>query len=374
MDLVISFVKMPEQNRSEVNGPDPVIDGLQPDILLFDDLRDIDPMTVPSYSPVCADEPNFEVAGILDRRKRAGKGTWRGLVDRCRGFLAKGFMGTLVVELPAEGLELSLLSRFVSSWRSCRFRFESLVHSLVPTVLLRLSGLDKLWSDPETDPPDGEAGESSEGDRRERRTVVSEYRVGKPILLEGLSKDRASAVDSSRVPSLARDDEARASVGDGERIAIDTVFGPELAFEVGAPGIVGLLHLDDGFSRVSGLPAPRLRGNEAVAFEDESNSTRRGPFEVGALLGKLAQELLWSPGRMKAAKTEDGLNDVTGGLMRTGMRSARTIFEGICSLALIAVDPLVGRFPADAVLSGETGNRAPVSKIIGNELNPLVHE
>ena len=81
-------------------------------------------------------------------------------------------MGPDVVEGAAEVVEMALLSAEVGLRRASGFALESSVHAFVAAVLLRLSGLDGLRTDTETDPPGAEPCESSEADGSEGRAVV----------------------------------------------------------------------------------------------------------------------------------------------------------------------------------------------------------
>ena len=69
-----------------------------------------------------------------------------------------------LVEGAAEVVEVALLGTEVGLRRPGGFALEGSVHSFVTAVLLRLSGLDGLRTDTETDPPGAEPCESSEAD------------------------------------------------------------------------------------------------------------------------------------------------------------------------------------------------------------------
>lgn len=57
-----------EPDGSEVDVPETVVDLLEPDVLLFENVADVDPMEVPSDAAVLADPPHLEVSGVLDGR------------------------------------------------------------------------------------------------------------------------------------------------------------------------------------------------------------------------------------------------------------------------------------------------------------------
>ena len=171
------FVKVSEDNRTEEDSPDAVIDRFQPHVFSFEHVRDIDPSRVPSDASVPADEAEFEMIGISDLWERLGIGPLGRLIDRSRCSLTESFMGTLAVELVAEGSEPSLLGSPVSGWRSGGLGLERAVHSFVSPVLLRTTGLDQFRSYAQADPPDGQTRKPTQGRGREGCSVVGAERV-----------------------------------------------------------------------------------------------------------------------------------------------------------------------------------------------------
>ena len=53
-------------------------------------------------------------------------------------------MGPLLVKLSTEDIEAHLLRCLISIWRPSGFGFEGTMHSLMTSILLRLSGRDTL--------------------------------------------------------------------------------------------------------------------------------------------------------------------------------------------------------------------------------------
>ena len=114
------------------------------------------------------------------------------------------------------------------------------MHALMAAVLLRMPGLDALDGDAEAEPPDREPGEVEQGiGTGEGNTVIRADGDRQTALgeqpLEG-GKRRLLAGGFQR---LAQEQEARGVVGDGQRIAISPIAKIELAFEIGAPEIIG---------------------------------------------------------------------------------------------------------------------------------------
>ena len=68
-------------------------------------------------------------------------------------------MRSLVVELLDKIVELGLLLQTVHACRARGFIFQSEMHALMATILLRMTGLDSFDGDAQAQPPDREFGE-----------------------------------------------------------------------------------------------------------------------------------------------------------------------------------------------------------------------
>ena len=98
-------------------------------------------------------------------------------------------MWTFFVELFAEAVKSSLLAPQGCSRRPSRLLLESLVHALVSTVLLGVTGLDQFGINAEPDPPHGESAKSSNGGGGKGHTIVGANDPGKSVFLEEAAKD-----------------------------------------------------------------------------------------------------------------------------------------------------------------------------------------
>ena len=84
------------------------------------------------------------------------------------------------VELFAEPIEASLLTAQGGGRWPSGFLLERSVHALVSTVLFGVTGLDEFGIDPEADPPDREAAQSSNGRRGEGHPLSERMILGSP--------------------------------------------------------------------------------------------------------------------------------------------------------------------------------------------------
>jgi hypothetical protein len=77
-----------------------------------------------------------------------------------------------MVEDKTESIELLLLRRYSARWRLCGVFFQSTVHSLMPSVLLRPSRLDTFMNNAELHPSQRQLREAQQADSREGCSVV----------------------------------------------------------------------------------------------------------------------------------------------------------------------------------------------------------
>jgi hypothetical protein len=104
-----------------------------------------------------------------------------------------------------------------------------------------MRGLDALDGDAEAQPPDGEPGEVEQGvGAGERHAVVGADGGGQAARAEQVREGGDGGRLARGIERFAEQQVARGVVGDGERVAIVAVAEPELAFEVGAPQVVGM--------------------------------------------------------------------------------------------------------------------------------------
>ena len=97
---------------------------------------------------------------------------------------------TLLVEVPAKGVETILLFAGGLRRRPRRLRLQRAVHAFMPPVVLRRGGATETRLDAELEQPYRQARESARADRTERRPIVGAQRQGKAELPEKTIKAR----------------------------------------------------------------------------------------------------------------------------------------------------------------------------------------
>src|SRR5512138_3782604 len=156
--------------------------------------------------------------------------------------LIERLMRSLVIELHTEMIELALLRTDRRSRWTGGLGFERAMHALVPSVLLRLAGLDELGQHAQAYPPCRQARQSRQRVGRERHPVVGANALRQAVLTEQPREHRLRQCNSGRLKRLATEQIARIAIGHGERITVATVTGLELSFVIRAPHRIGFEH------------------------------------------------------------------------------------------------------------------------------------
>src|SRR5476651_1981643 len=144
------------------------------------------------------------------------------------------FMVVIVNEL----IEASLLPIECRVRRSRGLRFERSMHSLVSAILFGMTGNDAFDSDPQTDPRQREPGKPRQAWRSKRTAVVRENRSGQAVRSEYAFEGASRVALFGRTERVARQNEARDMIDDGQRVAVTVVAETKLPLVVDGHQIV----------------------------------------------------------------------------------------------------------------------------------------
>jgi hypothetical protein len=227
----------------------------------------------------------IEIVDRLDERPG------RRAIELRRLALAESLVRSLMVELPAEGVEAVLLAGSGGRrWLAC-LGLERAVHAFVAAILLRLARPYPLEPDAHLGPSGRQPGQAARADRGEGRTVVAADRGGQAMFLEQLIHLGLHRL-GDRFDRLNRQEVAAEGVGHRQRIAPAPVAGAKPALEVDAPGVVGRRHGAERLLHRQRPTSPSTRLAQAFAAQDLRTGAGARPSDLRGLLRKLGQQLL----------------------------------------------------------------------------------
>src|SRR4030095_9097682 len=127
---------------------------------------------------------------------------------------------------------------------------------------------DPLVLNAEADPPDVELREAVDARGGERHPIVGPNGARQSVLAKETIEDGADPLALGGEQAVAAEEVARVLVRDRQRIAIDTIAGPEVSLEVRRPEVVRLVGRRGHDSRVR-VVAP------AAPFLDQSSPRQK---------------------------------------------------------------------------------------------------
>src|SRR5260370_32662570 len=175
-------------------------------------------------------------------------------------------------------------SRLLAAQRGCRWArrrpLEGAVHALVPTVPLRMRGLDRLRINPEPDPPRTELREPPERARRKGHAIVGPQNLRQAVLLEE-PFEYGPTLRRGRAGEPATSEQVTAeAVLHRQRKAVAPVAQAELPFVVRRPDHIRRRHRRERPAGVAAPRAPAPRGRETVAAQELRHRAPGGPAQL----------------------------------------------------------------------------------------------
>src|ERR1700688_4359740 len=346
---------------------------LHADRLADQDLADEDEVAVPLDLAVGAHPPNRHRLIIGGLAQRAWIGSRRADVERGRRFLPERLVWPLLVELAAEAFEALLLILEGCGRRRGGFSLEGAMHALVPTVLLRLAGLDPLGRDGQLYSPHRQRRQTTRADRRKGRTVVATDRPRQAELAKCRLEGRAHVIVIGPKQSLAAQQSAAERIRDGQRITTLPVPGAEPALEVHRPYIVGRRRGRErlGIGRTG--PPPTALARQPFAPQPIPDRARCRQLEFRQPLFQLHPQLARAPMRIARPQSQHRLNDSRRPGKPMPFRRSAAILQPVHAVLVIARQPLVTGHPAHPEALAYLTHHRTLCACRDDKSHPLVH-
>jgi len=225
--------------------------------------------------------------------------------------------------------------------------------------------------DSELHPPDVELAEAVDPDRREGGAVVGTDGLGDSDLLEEPSERCLCPLRAHRGEGFAEQEHAAVVVGDGERIAVLAITGPEMALEVGGPDLVRCVRFECNRSGMLPAPAAPVLAELAVAIQHSVDGTpgRKVASQRMSSLEDL-EKLLGAPAVLRA-QGQDLPLDGLGGSIGVHRGRPRSVFGALSALMPDPLDPLVAGGPGDPIAAAQLAHRPLATLVVAMKLLTL---
>ncbi len=162
-------------------------------------------------------------------------------------------------------------------------------------------------------------------------------------------------------------------IGNGQRIAVDTIAGPEVALEVRGPEVIGPGRRRGHDAGVGVVTPTAMLLDQPPSGQEVAGRARGRHLQLGLSPLQPVQDLLGAPARMLPPPGADRRRDIGRDPVRAMMRRPAPLAQSIRAFALVALDPLVAGLPADPVAFAQLHHRIQVALPVRDEPHALFH-
>jgi hypothetical protein len=270
------LVEASKQGLVEENIPEAVGHWFKSDEVSIESLGEELLFGVKSERAGVADTTDFEVAWIFGWSNTFGVRTRRGLPSGSGGLVIESLVRSDVVIDSSEGV----VKAEVGGGGLGGSSFEGSVHAFMSAVLLRFPGVMRWcvipsWSHQTFNRVRPWMPVSKRG------AVIAANGIGKSVLPKQPQKLSVNAVGSHVRQCFATKEVTTEVVDDGQGIAVETISGEELAFEIDGPNLVGCGGVEGSCSGMLPAAASSARPNAVMPLENVENRAARRQSPVG---------------------------------------------------------------------------------------------
>ena len=352
--------------------PDVIIHGFKAERFMGEHLRDVNPFTTPLNFAIVTDLSHDELRSVLNGRQFSWVGSWRTAIRTAGGLSSERLMRALPVVLFSIRIIGALLRPTIGLRRHGFFKRS--MHALVTAVLRRLAWPDSLGSDTKANPPLREFTDPAYGQRRKGHSVIGADRLRQPIFSKHPLKPGFDRWVARTLQSLAQKQVARKIICDGQRVTTPSVAHLEISLEIGTPGLIGPDTLAKGLAIRSDSSPVNSGMNQSRTPENLTGRRVGWPIPCRLLLAQTVQHLLWTPLLMTQLFLHNHRPQFLDDLVGMTVRRTRHIPKSLRTSLLVALNPLVRRWPTDLINPSQFTDGVITTHPICDKLNSLIHD
>jgi len=162
-------------------------------------------------------------------------------------------------------------------------------------------------------------------------------------------------------------------VGHGERVTVHAIAGAKVALEVRSPEIIGVDGLDRHHAGMLVVAPPAAFLHQPLARQEVARRTDGREIDRGVARPEPVQEFVRPPARVPPTGLANQRRHLVGYFVRTPPRRPAAIAQSFTPALIESVQPLVARFPTNAVPRTQLGHGVEGQPVIANETRSLFH-
>jgi hypothetical protein len=364
-------MQMANQDLAEIDSLDIVAEGLKAQSISNKSLADKTFSVAPFYFPITPDLALVPKLGIWQSLFASGPTAWTFSIFAGWHFLTQCLVrANAVVLLNPTSCSMLLALKSIGRWPG-GFRLKQPVHLFMGSILLRMSGPDKLHPDPQSCPPGAQTRQPCRSRRGERSAVISSDDLGQPITFEKLRK-YGLCWPPALIRQQAYDQNISAKlIAYRQRFYPLSVTGSKPTLEIRRPHAVRRLRYSQGwqskptcFTRATTAPL-----NQLQTLQPSSNGDGRRRLSI--LTQQTGLNLLRTPMPMSLTRSRNSLNPLAPHLQGHSVRPTRMIIQVPPATLAKTAQPFVRGFSTDAEVPAPTSYRPFALKQCFDQPPPL---
>src|SRR6266850_8212740 len=313
-------------------------------------------LALPLDLPIASDSPHRPAHRISQLRLTQVPSAW--VVNLRRYLLPQCLVGSNLVVRFSPPIRASLLPSEVSRGWACRFGFVYAVHLFVPTILLRMTRLDELHSNPQRRPPRAQPRQSGRPGGTKRAAVVHSDRCRIPTLAKHSQKLPPNGLPALIWEQANAQQITAEQIPDRQGFCPSTVLSSEPALEIDRPYLVASpcnrqrpsLQLRPAARPAAHLPV------QAHSLEPAADRPHRWDALRPMLSAQTRRHLPAAPTPVPTTHAPYPRQPLAGDLPRARVRPLGTILESAQTVAFEALQPFVSNPPTVSKLSTQLGH------------------